>query len=206
MTFLPAASAPLWLASRSPRRRQLLAGAGVPVRVRPAEIDDGALSPGAVEVTHWVAALAYLKGRWVADVLHQGGERRGTVLAADTVCVHDGSVLGQPSSAAHARRMLHAMRDQTHETVTGVCLISLVDRRRWLLVDRAIVRFGRVSDEAIEAYVASGEWRGKAGAYNLQDRVRAGWPIECRGDPATVMGLPMSRLRPWLTRLRKESR
>lgn len=206
MTFLPATSAPLWLASRSPRRRQLLAEAGVPVTVRPAEIDDGALTPGPVSVACWVAALAYLKGRWVTDALGQTGERRGTVLAADTVCVQDGCILGQPSSAADARRMLHAMRDQTHETLTGLCLISLVDRRRWLLVDRAIVRFGRVSDEEIEAYVGSGEWRGKAGAYNLQDRVQAGWPIECRGDPATVMGLPMCRLRPWLTRLREESR
>lgn len=178
----------------------------MPVRVRPAEIDDGALTPGAVSVACWVAALAYLKGRWVTDALGQTGERRGTVLAADTVCVQDGCILGQPSSAAHARRMLHAMRDQTHETLTGLCLISLADRRRWLLVDRAIVRFGRVSDEEIEAYVGSGQWRGKAGAYNLQDRVRAGWPIECRGDPATVMGLPMCRLQPWLTRLREESR
>jgi septum formation protein len=206
VTFLPATSAPLWLASRSPRRRRLLAEAGVPVRVRPAEIDDGVLVPGAVSVAYWVAALAYLKGRWVADALLRAGEGCGTVLAADTVCVHDGCILGQPSSAAHARWMLQAMRDQTHETVTGLCLISLVDRRRWLLVDRAIVRFGLVGDEEIEAYVGSGEWRGKAGAYNLQDRVRAGWPVECRGDPATVMGLPMCRLRPWLTRLREESR
>ena len=206
MSFLPPAAGPLWLASRSPRRRRLLAEAGVAVRVRPSGIDDGALRPGSVDVTHWVASLAYLKGRWVAEALHRAGERVGTVLAADTVCLHDDCILGQPASEAEARTMLHAMRDQTHETLTGLCLISLADGRRWLLVDRAIVRYGHVSDGEIEAYVRSGEWRGKAGAYNLQDRLRAGWPIACRGDPATVMGLPMQRLRPWLTRLRKESR
>jgi septum formation protein len=194
------------LASRSPRRRRLLAEAGVPVRVQPAGIDDGALRPGAVDVRHWVAALAYLKGRWVADALRRAGERAGTVLAADTVCLHHGRVLGQPSSEADARNMLHAMRDETHETLTGLCILSLDDDRRWLLVDRAIVKYGHVSDAEIEAYVRSGAWRGKAGAYNLQDRLRAGWPIGCRGDPATVMGLPMQRLRPWLMRLRKESR
>jgi septum formation protein len=206
MTFLPLAAGPLWLASRSPRRRRLLAEAGVPVRVQPAGIDDGALRPGPVDVAHWVAALAYLKGRWVAEALRRAGERGGTVLAADTVCVHDGCILGQPSSEADARRMLYAMRHETHETLTGLCLISLNDGRRWLLVDRAIVKYGHVSDKELEAYVKSGEWRGKAGAYNLQDRLQAGWPIECRGDPATVMGLPMQRLRPWLMRLRKESR
>jgi septum formation protein len=206
MTFLPRAGGPLWLASRSPRRRRLLAEAGVAVRVQPAGIDDGALRPGSVGVGHWVAALAYLKGRWVADALRRAGERVGTVLAADTVCVHDGRILGQPSSESEARRMLRAMRDETHETLTGLCLISLDDGRRWLLVDRAIMKYGHVSDDEVEAYVRSGEWRGKAGAYNLQDRLRAGWPIECRGDPATVMGLPMQRLRPWLTRLRKENR
>ena len=102
--------------------------------------------------------------------------------------------------------MLAALRDETHETITGVCLISLADGRRWLLVDRATVRYGHVSDKEIDRYVRSGEWRGKAGAYNLQDRFSAGWPIECEGDPATVMGLPMRRLQPWLARVREEGR
>ena len=204
--FLPPTSGPVWLASRSPRRRRLLAEAGVAVRLRPAEIDDGDLSPGDVSAAHWVAALAYLKGRWVADALLRAGERRGTILAADTVCVHDGRILGQPASADEARRMLAALRDETHETITGVCLISLADGRRWLLVDRATVRYGHVSDKEIDRYVRSGEWRGKAGAYNLQDRLSAGWPLECEGDPATVMGLPMRRLGPWLARVREEGR
>ena len=204
--FLPPTSGPVWLASRSPRRRKLLAEAGVAVRLRPAEVDDGDLSPGDVSTAHWVAALAYLKGRWVADALLHAGEQRGTILAADTVCVHDERILGQPASAGEARRMLVALRDETHETITGVCLISLADSRRWLLVDRATVRYGHVSDREIDRYVRSGEWRGKAGAYNLQDRLSAGWPLECEGDPATVMGLPMRRLGPWLARVREEGR
>jgi len=59
---------------------------------------------------------------------------------------------------------------------------------------------GAIDDGRIEAYVWGGDWRGKAGAYNLSERVEAGWPITCEGDPATVMGLPMRRLPAWLGR------
>lgn len=84
-----------------------------------------------------------------------------------------------------------------------MCVLSIRDARRWLFADRAAVRYGRVSDAAVDEYVASGLWRGKAGAYNLQERLEAGWPVRCEGDPATVMGLPMRRLEPWLARLRR---
>ena len=207
MMFRPPTCGPLWLASRSPRRKHLLEEAGVPVCVRPAGIDDAALTPGRVCPAHWVMALAYLKGRWVAEALEgdTSVEPIGTVLAADTICVHEGCFLGQPMSEESARRMLKAMRDDTHITMTGVCLISLHDRRRWLLVDESAVRWGAISDDAIEAYLASGEWRGKAGAYNLCERQAAGWPIECEGDPATVMGLPMRRLDAWFGCVREVS-
>jgi len=198
-------SAPVWLASRSPRRRQMLAQAGASVCVRPAEIDDGSLTPGCVRPIHWAMALAYLKARCVADSLRleQGAAASGTVLAADTICVHRGCILGQPADADEARAMLIRMRGDTHETITGVCVLSLSDRRRWILADRAFVHYGPVSDAAIDSYLESGQWRGKAGAYNLRERVEAGWPVWCDGDPATVMGLPLKRLEPWLARLRK---
>jgi septum formation protein len=200
-------SRPVYLASRSPRRRRLLADAGVAVSVLPASIDDGDLRPAdGITARHWVMALAYLKARSAAESLASAAVSPvGTVLAADTVCVQDGRILGQPVDEAHARAMLRAMRDAMHETVTGVCLVSLSDGGRWLFVDSATVHFGAVSDEAIERYLASGAWRGKAGAYNLQDRIDDGWPIECEGDPTTVMGLPMRRLSPWIEQIRGEA-
>jgi septum formation protein len=182
----------------------MLEGAGVPVTVLAPAIDDGPLRPGRVTPEDWVTALAYLKARCGADAI--GRRQDGSVLGADTVCVSDGDILGQPGSAADALAMIHRMRDAEHAVLTGACVISLADSRRWLLVDRADVRIGHVSDDEIERYVASGEWRGKAGAYNLEDRIGAGWPIDCRGDPSTVMGLPMRRLEPWFERLRAPSR
>ncbi|MCP3902578.1 MAG: Maf-like protein [Planctomycetes bacterium] len=203
MKLAPPAEQPLWLASRSQRRRHLLEAAGVPFHALPARIDDGTLRSGPVRPEYWVAALAYLKARWVVDALTESTGGAGTVLGADTLCVHEGRILGQPGAAASARDMLVHLRDATHVTMTGVCLISLADGRRWLGVDRARVRIGHVGDDELDAYVTSGQWRGKAGAYNLADRIDAGWPIDCEGDPATVMGLPMRRLEPWFSPLRQ---
>ncbi|MBT8486582.1 MAG: septum formation protein Maf [Phycisphaerales bacterium] len=199
----PPLETPLWLASRSPRRRALLESAGVPLRVCPAGIDDADLAVAPVPPRQWVMALAYLKARWVADALRaRTPPAAGTVLGADTVCVHDGRVLGQPRDAAHAGAMLRVLRGTTHETITGVCLLDSTCDARWTLVDAAQVAIGAIGDAEIDAYVASDAWRGKAGGYNLQDRLDAGWPIRCDGDPATVMGLPMRRLSSWLERWR----
>jgi septum formation protein len=187
---------PIWLASSSPRRHSLLQEAGVSAKVHPPDLDDAALEPAGAPPARWVCALAYLKARRVADaLLARDSGATGTVLGADTVCVADGRILGQPRDRAHAREMLHALRNRMHHTLTGAALIRLPGGERHMLVDRAAVTIGQLSDEAIEQYLASGDWTGKAGAYNLAERLDAGWPIECRGDPATVMGLPMIKLK-----------
>ena len=203
--FDPPATGPVWLASRSPRRLELLSKAGVPVVARPAAVDDGCLVAGRVTPREWVASLAFFKGRAVANDLLAHGEHRGTVLAADTICVHRDRFLGQPRDVGHARAILESLCGDVHVTMTGVCLIALADGRRWFVVDEAVVRIGRIEPRSLEAYLASGEWRGKAGAYNLQDRLDAGWDIRCAGDPATVMGLPMQTLERWFRRVRGDS-
>ncbi len=194
---------PLILASRSPRRAEMLGKAGVQVRVRPADLDDGVLRPGRVPPEQWVAALAWFKARRVAERAQDAGEAlSGTIMAADTICAHGEELLGQPRDRAEARRMIHRLRGAVHRTITGVCFFDPRSSRRVLLVDAATVRMGPVSDDAVEAYLDSDQWRGKAGAYNLAERVEAGWRIACEGDPATVMGLPMRRLGPLFAGLR----
>ena len=187
----------LCLASGSPRRQRMLRACGLDPVIEPAGVDDGCLVPGRVAPAQWVTALAYFKAQWVA-------ERRtaGVVLGADTVCVHDGAIFGQPVDAAHAARMLRAMRERRHVTMTGVTVVDAATGARWFLTDATAVTWGAVSDDAIDAYVASEQWRGKAGAYNLEERVADGWPITVDGDPDTVMGLPMQRLAPWFDALR----
>lgn len=189
-------NAPLWLASASPRRRLLLEEAGIETRILPPPLDDGRLNPRSRSAEAWVMAMAHLKARSTVEELRRTEHQpRGLVLGADTVCEVHGRILGQPADAEAARSMLRQLRRAEHRTLTGVCLMDLLTGTRRLFCDVARVRVGNVTDEMIETYIESGQWRGKAGAYNLSERIAAGWPIQCDGDPATVMGLPMMRLR-----------
>lgn len=192
---MPASEGPrrLVLASRSPRRRQLLDEAGIAHTVRLAEeIDDGDLTPGAVSPENWVAALAYLKARAVAETLDDG--IGSVVLGADTVCVQDGMIIGQPADRAAAERTIRLFSNATHDVFTGVAMVDDQQQIVDLFVDRAGVRVGTIADDQIEAYLDTEMWRGKAGAYNLFERLDAGWPIEFEGDGTTIVGLPMEAL------------
>ena len=184
---------PLILASRSPRRLDLLTVHGFAPAPLPADLDDGDLCPDGAAPDAWVASLAYLKARRV----HDAAPPDAVVLGADTVVVKDGDIIGQPRDEAHARRTIERLRNGSHTVMTGVALLQ-GDAQRLVFVDRAVVTVGDIADTEIASYLASGQWRGKAGAYNLADRRDAGWPLSCKGDPATVMGLPIRVLTPVL--------
>jgi septum formation protein len=182
----------LTLASVSPRRRQLLEAAGVPLDVRPSGIDDGRLSPGRCTPAEWVMALAYLKA--VATARQADLEPGTLVVGADTVCVNDGVILGQPRDEPDAARMIRAMAGTTHEVLTGVAIICPRTNRRVAFPDRSRVTVAPLTDTKIADYLATNQWRGKAGAYNIAERLEAGWPITFEGTMDSIMGLPVERL------------
>ncbi|MDP6478746.1 MAG: Maf family protein [Phycisphaerales bacterium] len=188
------------LASRSPRRRMLLEEAGWEVEVLLGQVDDGALSPEQTGPAEWTTALAWLKARAARDVtdLKGSGLEELPIIAGDTVCEHDGVLIGQPGDAAEATDMIYGFRSGSHRVWTGLCLLLPGEDRR-IGVEFAEVWLGDVSDADIEVYVASEAWRGKAGGYNLRDRIDADWPIRYEGHPSTIMGLPL----PLLERLLK---
>lgn len=183
------------LGSGSPRRLQMLRQAGWEVESRPPAIDDGEIEVQAGSPAETVLALAWFKAAQLGAL-----GKAFVGIAADTVCVSDGEILGKPVDAEDALGMLDRLQGATHVTMTGLCLLQGGSSRLFLF-DQAHVEFGRVPPSALSAYVESGEWRGKAGGYNLVDRQSAGWPVRCEGDPDTVMGLPMRRLQPMLDRL-----
>lgn len=185
----------LHLASASPRRRAILAELGIDAPVISTGVDDGALRPPSdlSVARRWPAALAYLKARAGWSRLSPEGRVRGIVLGADTIVFKAGAVIGQAADESDARRIIQTLRGGTHEVITGVALVH--GSSRDVFIDRAGVEVGRIDDAAIERYIQSGGWRGKAGAYNLSERLAEGWPITFEGDPATIMGLP-ARLLP----------
>lgn len=179
----PDASAPkLVLASSSPRRIELLAQIGItPDQVDPADIDE---TPLTGETPPRLAQrLATSKAEVVAQ-RHQGA----VVLAADTVVAVGRRLLEKPADEAEARRFLKLLSGRNHRVFTGVAVVAN-GRTVWRVVDTR-VSFKVLSDEEINAYVASGEWRGKAGGYGIQGLAGA-FVNRIVGSHPAVMGLPL---------------
>jgi septum formation protein len=174
------------LASSSPRRLDLLRALGLDPEVRPADVDE-TLLPG--EDPHDAAErLARAKASAVAPAAPAGS----VVLAADTIVVLDGAALGKPRDGDDARRMLRSLRGRAHDVVTGVALAR--DGRLVSGRETTVVVFGPMTEEEVDAYVASGEPADKAGAYALQGL--GGLFVErISGTPSNVIGLPLRLVR-----------
>jgi len=184
----PLVRPPIILASRSPRRLELLVEAGYPVRVvYPAEsAEDGAL-PGE-EPFEMVARLAYQKAADVATRVPSG-----LIVGCDTVVECGGQILGKPDDENHARQILKELRGRRHRVLSGLCLWEKARRVAPLTrVAETLLEMDRLSDEQIEEYLASGKWEGKAGAFGYQDRL--GWVRILEGSESNVVGLPMELL------------
>ena len=175
-------SEPLVLASASPRRRELLERVGLVVEVHPADVDETPRSGEAPR--ELVRRLAHAKAQRVsADMPGR------FVLAADTVVAVAGQILGKPRDAENARAMLRALSAQTNDVVTGVCLVGPTAARRFESTTR--VAFREVSPEEQAAYIASGEWKGKAGGYAVQGLASA-FILTVDGSYTNVVGLPVA--------------
>lgn len=173
----------LILASASPRRRELLALMGVACRVRPSVLDE---TPHAGESPEaYVTRLADAKARSVTDV--PGDE---AVLAADTIVVCDGDLLGKPRDEDHALAMLMRLSGRWHRVLTAVSLRAQ-DRSRQTLTDTAVC-FRELDVAECTAYWASGEPRDKAGAYAIQG-LGGCFVTAIRGSYSGVVGLPMAQ-------------
>ena len=184
----------LYLASRSPRRRELLRQIGVgfellPLREqngRAADVDESPL-PGE-SPDDYVRRVTLLKANAGWERLQQRKLPSLPVLSADTTVCIDGEILGKPEDEGHAARMLARLSGREHRVLTAVALQSR--GRRLLEVSDSLVRFRAISDDEIAAYVATGESMGKAGAYGIQGLAGAFVP-ELRGSYTGVMGLPL---------------
>ncbi len=197
-------SGSLVLASTSARRRAMLSAAGFDAISISPFVDDGGLAVRADHAAEDCCALAWFKGAQIMNDLvrlksHAPSAR--FILSADTVCVLGSRVLGKPRDVDHARHMLESARDQSQRVVTGVCIIGIAEKSRNMLADSSEVRFGAISDRQMDEHLEQGGWIGRAGGYNLEELVAAGWPVEWSGDQSTVTGLPMQLLTPILKRL-----
>jgi septum formation protein len=178
-----ASGQPLILASSSPRRQELLGGAGIPFEARPPHTsEDRIAGEPALE-------YAYRVAREKAQAVARECPNR-YVLGADTIVTVENEILGKPRDAEDARRMLRLLSNRGHEVTTAVCLLlpsGGVNNRH----STTRVTFRKIEEEEIRAYVASGEPMDKAGAYAIQGGAQR-WTQAIDGEYSNVVGLPLS--------------
>lgn len=174
----------LILASKSPRRRELLALYTEDFKIEVSNADEPGFSGG--DVSEYVKGLAAIKAREV-----WGKHPSDTVIGADTVVAFDGMVLGKPRDEAHAKEMLTAMSGKTQQVYTGICVIK--DGAEITDSVCTSVIFRGLSDAEIDEYIATGESLDKAGAYGIQGGAKE-FVETISGDYFNVIGLPMKRL------------
>ncbi len=177
---------PLILASASPRRQELLRSADISFEIIPSDVDE---EWGEGETPEdYVVRLARLKAVKV-------GEKHKTrwVLAADTIVVIDGRILGKPTNRRQAEGMLEMLSDREHRVITGYCLLQTYSgkSRQGRVVSR--VRFKKLSPDEVRWYLDTGEPFDKAGAYAIQGKA-AFMVKEVQGSYTNVVGLPLCEI------------
>jgi septum formation protein len=178
---------PLVLASSSPRRLELLARLGiVPDRVLPADIDE---TPRRDELPRTLA-LRLAESKAAAATAALAPSDPSLVLAADTVVGVGRRILPKAETEAEARRCLALLSGRRHRVLTGVALRTPADGRLRTRVVESAVAFQRLTDQQIDAYIASGEWHGKAGGYAIQGRAEAMVRF-LSGSWSNIVGLPL---------------
>jgi septum formation protein len=184
----------LILASASPRRAEILHNAGIPFSAHPSPVDETPMPDESAEdmVMRLSAAKAALA------ITHAVGP--AIVIAADTVVVIDGHILGKPKSTEDARRMLVQLSGHTHSVITGVTLTRMPDAEHRSFLENTQVHFALLSEEEINGYLATEEPYDKAGAYAIQGQ-GGRFITRIEGDYFNVVGLPLAHLYRELTAL-----
>lgn len=180
--------APIILASQSPRRAQLLREMGIDFEVVLPTREEPTPHGWQGTPAEFAESAGYFKAAGLADT-HPGR----TILAADTIVAVDGQIIGKARDRDHAREILRMLTSTPHEVISGVSLLRAGSDQR--LIDHAVTRvFMRtMSESELEAYLDSGEWEGKAGAYAIQESADR-YVQRIEGSFSNVVGLPVELL------------
>lgn len=174
----------LILASKSPRRKEILENLGLEFEIIVADADESCDIKDPAEL---VMAIAERKGRAVLDILSEIAEKDTLLIACDTLVYACGEFLGKPSDDGDAKRMLKLLSDGSHQVVSGLYLYY--EGKEIRRAESTKVFFDKMTDDDIRKYIESGEPRDKAGAYAIQGKASA-YIKGIEGDYFNVVGLP----------------
>lgn len=184
------------LASKSPRRREILKNAGYEFTIIEADIDETVME--LLSPSETVINIALKKALYVKKI---NLDMNSIILAADTMVSKNGNLLGKPKNADDAFNMLKALSGAWHEVYTGYCILK--GKQQFTGCEVTKVKFRIVTDEEINKYIQSGEPFDKAGAYGVQDRASA-FVERIEGDFFNVMGLPICKISKFINILNSE--
>lgn len=187
----------LILASKSPRRKRVLELFGLEFVVEPANVDERSVSRDKVE--DLTEAIACLKAEKVAKAGPQD-----LVVGIDTMLWKDGRMVGQPGSEEEARKVMKGFFGKFHTVCSGYCVIGSGKRVVGHLKSEFKLR--NVPDETLEAYLASGQWKGKAGGYNITDEEFENFGERVEGSKLNIVGFPAERLLPIIEDMSSQKR
>ena len=190
----------LVLASRSANRMRILRREGVDFEAIEAPFDDAAEAPQGV-LEQNAMRIAQCKARSVMDTFAPRCHGK-LILAADTICEMNGHAVGKPRNRHEAASMLQMAFRGAHQVVTGVCI--LCDQRQWMFFDQAQVTMEAVEIEKLNKYIESDLWQGRAGGYDMNERLADGWRLQCQGDADTVAGLPWRKVKEYILQIENE--
>jgi septum formation protein len=181
-------TAPLILASASPRRKQLLSEAGYEFSVMRPEVDESAFDADRTEPAEYAKRLALAKAKSVA---HKHPD--SLVIGADTIVDFQGRIIGKAADAKEAEQITRELFSAPHKVITGIAIVRLCDGTQLVLSDSTTVYPKKMTAEQITEHIKGGSWRDKAGAYAIKE---AGdeFVERIEGSLTNVMGLPTELL------------
>jgi septum formation protein len=175
---------PIILASSSPRRKQLLAEAGYNFTCVDPDVDESAFEAEGISPCEYAERLALAKAKSVAEKFPDC-----LVIGADTVADFEGEVIGKPADAKEADEITRRLFSRPHKVITAVAIVRIVDGTEIVKSDSTTVYPRKLTNKQIAEHIKGGSWRGKAGAYAIQEQDEFVERIE--GSLTNVMGLPM---------------
>jgi septum formation protein len=188
-------TAPLILASASPRRRQLMSEAGYEFSVVPPNIDESAFKTNDVEPVEYAKRLALAKAKSVAQE-----HPHSIVIGADTIVDFQGRIIGKAVNAKEAGQITKELFSASHKVITGVAIVRLSNGTELVRSDSTTVYPRKMTAEQIAEHIKSGSWRDKAGAYAIKETGDE-FVEKIEGSLTNVMGLPMELLGSLLAQL-----
>ena len=189
-------SVPVILASVSPRRRQLMSGAGYEFTVVPPQVDESAFTVEKADPVEYARRLALAKAKSVA-----GRYPDSFVIGADTIVDFQGRIIGKAADAKEAERITRKLFSSPHKVITGLAIVRLSDGTELVRSDSTTVYPKKMTAAQIADHIKGGSWRDKAGAYAIQETGDE-FVEKIEGSLTNVMGLPMELLESLLTRLK----